>query len=219
MVFLLGEDEALRKKLQGMVVHDQKSDGSETPRQVGVWFGQPDQELRAQNYPYVTIDMINLQRDTMREMRGKTNADYLRPEDLTADDFEVDLPIPVNIDYQITTYSRHPKHDREMLSQLLTSRLIRFGTLSIVEKTEVVGDVTTNYVSERRMDVLNVAKRDSTEQAKRLFVNAITVRVSSEMVQSVFRTITQVLEVHVDFPTSLPEGMDGIGDFIIVQNP
>jgi hypothetical protein len=66
------------------------------------------------------------------------------------------------------------------------------------------------------MDLLSVAKRDATEQAKRLFVNAITVRVSSEIVQSAYRAIYKVLEVHVDMPTNGREdSYDGIGEFII----
>ena len=45
MTFLLDEDEAIRDLLLGMTVTDQKAN---TTRNVGVWFGQPDQELRDQ---------------------------------------------------------------------------------------------------------------------------------------------------------------------------
>lgn len=218
MVFLLSEDKALREKLQGMVVHDQVATGADRPRQVGVWFGQPDQEIRSQSYPYITIDMLDVQRDTQREMRGLTNADYLGPEDLgDADTFITDLPIPVNIQYQITTYSRHPRHDREILAQLMGSRLIRFGYLEIVEKDVTVDNVETVTSTYRRMDVINVAKRDMTEQAKRLFVNAITVKVSSEILQSALRAIYKVLEVHVDIPSNGRELLwDGLGEFVLV---
>lgn len=220
MTFLLSEDEALRKKLQGITVHDQKADGASVARPVAVFFGQPDQELRSQTYPYITIDMIDLQRDTQREMRGITNAEYLKPEDFGLDgatEFSVDLPIPVNIDYQITTYSRNPRHDRAILAQMLTKRLQRFGYLEIVEKDVTSGDTETVTSTFRRMDLINVAKRDNnSEQAKRLFVNAFTVRVSSEMVQTAFRAIYKVLEVHVDMPTGGREDtFDGIGSFVI----
>jgi hypothetical protein len=220
MAFLLSEDKALREKLQGIVVHDQKADGSSTARQVGVFYGQPDQELRSQNYPYITIDMIDVQRDTQREMRGITNAEYLKPTNFGLDgatEFSVDLPIPISIDYQITTYSRHPRHDREILSQMLTTRLQRFGYLEIVEKDVTSGSTETITSTFRRMDLISVAKRDNnSEQAKRLFVNAFTVRVSSEMVQTAFRAIYKVLEVHVDMPTGGREAnFDGIGSFVI----
>ena len=191
MTFLLSEDKALRELLQGVTVSDQKSDGADTPRQVGVWFGQPDQEVRSQSYPYVTIQMIDVSRDTAREMRGKTSSEYLRNDTVDeAAPFITDRPIPVNIDYQITTYSRHPRHDRQLLAEVLYSRLpFRFGTL----------DCDDNTV--RRLDVLDVTKRDVTEQAKRLFVNVFTVRVSSEILQSVLKQLYQVLEIHINPPT------------------
>jgi hypothetical protein len=197
--FLLGEDKALRVLLQGMTVHDQKADGTDTPRQVGVWFGQPDQEIRSQNYPYVTIDMIDINRDREREMRGIVNPDYLKPDNLEADTYEVDIPIPVNIDYQITTYSRHPRHDRELLAQVLYQKLpMRFGTLEVY--TGKVDEDDNPITTMRRLDVVDVAKRDTTEQAKRLFVNAITVRVSSEIAQGVFRNVYKVLELYLHNP-------------------
>ena len=70
MSFLLDEDEALRNLLKDLVVTDQKSVTEEGPqRKVGVWFGQPDQELREQKYPYITIDMIDIAEDFSRAHR------------------------------------------------------------------------------------------------------------------------------------------------------
>jgi hypothetical protein len=205
---MLTEDKALRQLMQGLTVMDQKSENEEAPRTVGVWFGQPDQELRNQNYPYITIDLIDVSRDQSREMRGKVNASYLEeaaklkagiaPE-IELEDWEIDTPIPVNIDYQITTYSRHPRHDRELLAKVLYDRLpFRFGTLNCEDNTV------------RRLDVLDVAKRDITEQAKRLFVNSITVRVSSEIPQGLFKQLYKVLTVRLDSPSF--DIYDGFGN-------
>jgi hypothetical protein len=194
MTFLLSEDAALRNVLQGVTVEDQKSENENTPRQVGVWFGQPDQELRTQNYPYITIDMVDIQRDAQREMRGMASPEYLRPANLPdTQDFEIHKPIPVNIDYQITSYARNPRHDRQLLAQLLYGKLpFRFGSLSLDDGTI------------RRLDVMDVSKRDVTEQAKRLFVNAITVRVSSEIAQDLYQNILYKVEsVHLHNPTIL----------------
>ena len=189
MTFLLSEDNALHKKLQGMIVSDQKSAGDNVDRQVGVWFGQPDQELRSQSYPYVTIDMIDVERDPSREMRGKVSPSYLAPELPNNKSFVMDMPIPVSITYQITTYARHPRHDRAIMAQLMFEKLpIRFGTLDL-------DDGTT-----RRLDVLGVAKRDVTEQAKRLFVNAVTIAVSSEIAQGQLTEVYKALEVVVHEP-------------------
>jgi len=196
MTFLLSEDKALRDALLGMVVHDQKADGQDTDRAVRVYFGQPDQELTPQLYPYVTIDMIDIQRDPEREMRGWTGKEYLAPADLDEDQrFEVEIPIPVNIDYQVTVFSRHPRHDRELLTQINFQKLPqRFGMLQLDDGTV------------RRMDVMGVSKRDATEQAKRLFINAITVRVSSEVSQGTLRTLYKVQEVHLDEPNAEDAG-------------
>jgi len=216
MTFLLSEDKALRKLLEGIVVHDQKATGDDVPRAVGVWFGQPDQELRTQNYPYITIDMIDVVREVDREQRGLVSPEYMTyPETFVNDNgdtvtfdpevhtFVIPKPIPVSIDYQITTYARHPRHDRELMSEILFTRLpFRFGWLEILEKTEVDGSTTTNTSTLRRLDVINVSKRDVTEQAKRLFVNAITVRVSSEITQETAAIYYKVQEVNTYGPAN-----------------
>lgn len=185
MTFVLSEDDALKKNLQGMTVHDQRSIGDNTPRQVAVFYGQPDQEIREQSYPYVTIDLLGINRDPDREMRGKTAAEYLTPEGL--DDthgWEQNLPIPVNLDYQITSYARQPRHDRELLAQLAMQKLpFRFGQLSLDDGTL------------RRLEVMGTSKRDATEQGKRLFVNAITVRISSEVPEVIYSDFYKVQEI------------------------
>lgn len=185
MTFLFSEDDALRNWLIGMTVSDQKATGDGVPRQVRVWFGQPDQELREQAYPYITIDMIDVVRDAEREMRGDTNAAYLRPANLpSTNDFRQHLPIPVNIDYQVTTYARNPVHDRQIMAQLLTMKLpLRFGQLQLDDGTI------------RRLEVTEVSKRNATEQAKRLFVNAITVRISSEIPEITYTELFPVYTV------------------------
>lgn len=186
MTFLLSEDHALRKLLTGITVSDQTSTNSNTPREVGVWFGQPDPEIRSQSYPYIVIDMLDVSRDTSREMRGTTNAQYLRDiiEPNIADDWEIDLPIPVNIDYQVTTFARHPRHDRQLMYSIMGNRIpFRFAVLQTDDNTV------------RRVDVVDVAKRDVVENGKRLFMNAFTLRVSSEITPAVYKSLYKVENV------------------------
>ena len=125
MTFLLSEDAALRNLLTGITVTDQKSDASGTAtRSVGVWFGQPDEQIRQQEYPYITIDMVDIAEAFERSMRGLVQPTYyeipefmpdgVTPYDPSTNNWYIDMPIPVNIDYQITTYARQPRHDREM---------------------------------------------------------------------------------------------------------
>ena len=193
MSFLLTEDSALRKQIEGVTVTDQKASGEGTPRPVRVYFGQPDQELANQSYPYITIDMIDINRANDREMRGlisdiTPNSEYLAPDVVGENTgWQIHTPIPVDLVYQITTYARHPRHDRELLAKVLYEKLpLRFGVL-------VCDDGTI-----RRLDVINTSKRDVTESAKRLFVNAITVQVSSEISQATLQQLYKVLEVNVD---------------------
>jgi hypothetical protein len=217
MTFLLSEDDAIRQRLQGMTVQDQKSEGGGVDRQVRAYFGQPDQELTPQLYPYITIDLLEVQRETAREMRGIVSPSYLSKNDFDpeTEGFEIEMPIPVFLTYQITTYARHPRHDRAILSQLMADRLPRFGYLEVVEKSNTVGDTTTVTSTFRRMDVINVTKRDVTEQAKRLFVNSITVRVSSEIAQGLYRNVNKALEVQIDNPTAeRAEGTDSNPYFV-----
>lgn len=181
MTFILAEDEALHTMLRGMTVSDQKN----SERSVGVWFGQPDPELRAQNYPYVTIDLIDVMEATERVMSGVARPWYYEHQlDLDEDfeDWEIFNPTPINLDYQITTYARQPRHDRQILAQIMRNRIPpRFGSLTCVEKTTVEDDDTVLHVTTRRLDLLGVTKRDMPESGKRLFMNAFTIRVSSEV--------------------------------------
>ena len=108
----------------------------------------------------------------------------------TLHDKDMDFPIPVNIDYQITTYARQPRHDRQILAELLYTKIpLRFAVLNVGPDTQ--------YGTARRLDVLDISKRDITEQGKRLFVNAITVRVSSEIAPSTFNKLYKVQEINV----------------------
>lgn len=198
MTFLLSEDKGLRDKLKDITVQDQRGDYEGKLRTVGVWFGVPDQEIRDQSYPYITIDLIDISRDFSREMRGvidesATQADYLFDnEDLSTGGGKLDLPIPMNLDYQLTTYSRHPRHDRDILAQLLTNKLpMRAGVLDLDDGTS------------RRLDVLDIAKRDMVEQGKRLFMNAITVRVSSELAQGTLKQLYKVSSIRPELFTTL----------------
>lgn len=194
MTFLLSEDEALRNLLKGMTVTDQKSASEEGPtRTVDVWFGQPDQELREQKYPYITIDMIDVAEDPSRAHRGRVKPEYMADPDIiegdttyspTLHNWDINYPIPVNIDYQVTAYSRQPRHDRQILTQLLYTRLpFRFGTLQTDDGTV------------RRLDILDVSKRDITESGKRLFVNAFTVRISSEIAPETYNKMYKATQV------------------------
>jgi hypothetical protein len=110
--------------------------------------------------------------------------DGVTPYDPSTNNWYIDMPMPVNIDYQITTYARQPRHDREMLATLMYTRLpLRMGAIELDDNTV------------RRLDVLDVSKRDISEAGKRLFVNAFTVRISSEIAPAEFTAVYKALQV------------------------
>ena len=221
MSFILDEDKAIRDLLMGMVVTDQRSVTEEGPtRQVGVWFGQPDQEIRDQKYPYITIDLVDIAEDFSRAMRGKVKPTYLQdpttigtdtPYDSDEHSWEIDFPIPVNLDYQITSYARQPRHDRQILAQLMYTRIpLRFAVLN-------TGDNTAQNTT-RRLDVLDIAKRDVSENGKRLFVNAITVRVSSEIAQSTYTKLYKALELNITGVSDTQGNQNPRGPFSVIDS-
>jgi len=182
MTFIINEDKALKTLLKGITVSDAKN----SARPVGVWFGQPDVEIREQSYPYITIDLVDIMEEKERNNRGITTLPYTPEGANSSTKYKTETPIPVAIDYQVTSYARQPLHDRAIIAALLTNILpFRFGTLEIPEDKTI-----------RRLELLGYTKRDITEQGKRLYVNVFTIRVSSEILPSILvakaPTITSV---------------------------
>lgn len=176
MPWLLSEDAALKNALAGITV----SDRADAARRVPVYFGLPDIELREQSYPYITIDLIDIEEARERVHRGAVELAYV-PEGFTepasTQARRVELPTPYDLTYQITSWARHPRHDRQILLQLLGNKIPhRFG--------QVVADAgATEFNSTvRRLDLVGVNKRDALDgDRKRLFRNVLTVRMSSEL--------------------------------------
>lgn len=173
MAFLLEEDLALKTLLTGITV----SDDRRAARPVEVWFGQPDLEMQNRTFPYISIDLVDINEAKERAMVGIPMLQYL-PEGaptitagtvLCANNF----PTPYDLDYLVTAWSRHPRHDREILSTLLRERTpIRYGQLRLPDTKRVA-----------RLDMLGGPQpADSTdENGKRLFRKALNLRVSTEL--------------------------------------
>ena len=180
MPVIINEDNALKKLLSGITV----SDAGNPARPVGVWFGQPDVQIRQQSYPYITIDLIGISEARERIHAGNTTLDYV-PEGVDPDkNYIVQYPIPVDLMYQITTFARQPRHDRQIMAQLFgpTRLPLRFGMIAIPEDNTA-----------RRLDMLRISKRDTTEQDKRLFCNVYTIQISSEFLRGDLEEMHQVL--------------------------
>lgn len=77
--------------------------------------------------------------------------------------------------YQISTFARHPRHDRALMTQLIQRRLpSKYGKLGILSDS----GVETTY---RHMFLDEFLKRDTVEEGRRLLHNIFIVRVVSEL--------------------------------------
>lgn len=208
--FLIAEDEALKAYLQGMTVADEKSAAANGPtgtvktRPVKVWFGYPDVEVRAQEFPFVTIDLIDIVPANDRQMQGKLfDGDYRGTIPAQAGfGYEYDYPIAYDIIYQLTTYARHPRHDRAILFQMWNKFPAKYGKLLVSNQID-----TEAYP--RSMFVDGYAKRDTFEDAesgnRRLLRNVFTLRIVSEMTPNVAADrVQRVEEVLINLPQNPP---------------
>lgn len=200
MSFILSEDYALKTYLQGMTVSDEKA----PTRPVQVYFGYPDVEIRTQTYPYVIIELIDIRAATERQMTGyfydNDNRGTVAPAEGVA--YRYATPLPYDLTYQVTSYSRHPRHDRGLLFQLQQKFPSQYGSL------QVPNDLGTQ-VAYRTMFLDGFIKRDQIEEGRRLFRNVYTVRIISEMTPSVAdNALSTVQTVEINrITTNIPAGL------------
>jgi hypothetical protein len=206
--FLIAEDTALKALLQGMTVGDEKT----ASRPVKVWFGYPDVEVRAQEFPFVTIDLIDMIPANDRQTSGQlVDNDYrgtVAP--IAGKTYRYEVPVAFDLIYQITTYARHPRHDRAMMFQLTHKFPSKYGGLLVPNE---LGTET----SRRHMFLDGFAKRDAVDGEtgnRRLLRNIYTVRVISELTPlDAGRRASRVEEVLVNLPeltdqtSNIPTGL------------
>ncbi|MFJ4739074.1 putative Ig domain-containing protein [Streptomyces sp. NPDC088775] len=197
MPFLLNEDKALKQKFQGLMVHDATSGMG---RKVAVRYRNPEYELADATYPLVLISHTRISRDEERESRGTVNLHYA-PEgyepwadmtDPTQSPYMAQMPIPLNIDYQLDVYARKELHLIELTGALMQFDLLpaRFGYLPVGEDGTV-----------RRLDLLGGPDytESKDELGKRLFCASWALRVSSEIFLSEIHTLTPAQRILIDF--------------------
>jgi len=175
MTFILSEDAALKTYLAGVTVSDEKS----ATRPVNVWFGYPDVEIRTQNYPFITIDLVSIRQASDRQTSGFTyDGDYMGTiANQTGKWYGYEIPVAYDLVYQITSYARHPRHDRAILYQLHEKFPSMRGYLP------VPNDLGTS-TAYRHMFMESMFKNDRAEGEngnKRLLRNIFTVRVVSQL--------------------------------------
>ena len=196
--FIFAEDKALKTHLQGIVVSDLK----DNERPVKVWFGYPDVELRAQEYPYMVIDLYDIQPASDRQSSGIWIDDTQRgtQEAVAGNTYSYYAPTVYDLYYQVSSYSRHPRHDRGIMLSMLNEKIPgKYGHLMVPQAN---GDDAVA----RHMFLEGFVKRDSVEDGRRLFRNVFSIRVVSEMTPLVpYAATPQVEIVNIESePTNIP---------------
>jgi len=198
--FILAEEAAIKNYLQGMTVSDEKAPS----RPVKVWYGYPDVEIRTQTYPYVVIELVDIVPAHDRQISG-----YIYDNDKQGTVAPVEgvvygyqTPLPYDLVYQITTYSRHPRHDRAILFQMQQKFPSQYGSL-------LVSNALNTESAYRHMFLDGLIKRDQIEDGKRLFRNVYTVRIVSEMTPSTAaNALPTVQTVQINrVTTNVPAGL------------
>ncbi|WP_033322063.1 hypothetical protein [Actinomadura atramentaria] len=189
MPWIFNEDGALKSRLQGMKVTDVNApDG----RPVQVRFRLPESELGDLTFPAVIIDHRSVERDPDREHRGLTIFGYLPEGEAPATEDEPfgpnEIPVPYNIDYQVTVLSRKAVHHVDLIGQVARFERLpaRFGALPIPQDGTV-----------RRLDLLGGPELSTDRDAdgKRLFTATYLIRVSTELVESALHRYRRVMEI------------------------
>jgi len=177
-----------------------------------VWFGYPDVDVRAQEFPFVTIDLIDMIPANDRQTSGQlVDNDYrgtVAP--ISGKTYRYEIPVAFDLIYQITTYARHPRHDRAIMHQLTHKFPSKYGGLLVPNE---LGTET----SRRHMFLDGFAKRDAVDGEtgnRRLLRNIYTVRVISELTPlDAGRRASRVEEVLVNLPeltdqtSNIPTGL------------
>jgi hypothetical protein len=171
--FLYAEDKALKTHLQGIQVQDTK----DNTRPVKVWFGYPDVELKNQEYPYMVIDLFDIQPANDRQSSGfwidNTNRGTQQASSNARHSYYA--PVVYDLYYQVSSFARHPRHDRTIIFEMLNRKIPgKYGHLIIPQANG------NGYVA-RHMFLEGFVKRDSVEDGRRLLRNVFSIRVVSEM--------------------------------------
>jgi hypothetical protein len=183
MTWIYNESGALKLKLQGLSVID----GNDTSgRPVLVRFRLPEDEPATAVYPMIVINNPQVSVAHDREHRGYIALSYA-PEGynywgedqaptLTPADspYTTENPIPMNLDFQVTLYTRKVLHGYQLLPTLSTVPYMppRFGYLQIPQDGTV-----------RSLDLLGGPEAEEVidGDGKRLFTWTYVVRAYSEI--------------------------------------
>jgi len=205
MSFILSEDLALKNLLAGITVSDEKNNS----RLVGVWFAYPDVESRNQSFPFITIELLDFDPASYRQHSGVFQDNDLQGTiaPTASSTYTYEIPIAWDLVYQITTYARHPRHDRSIISYLLNKVFpSKRGYL------DVPNDLGTE-TSYRHLMLEEFVKRDTIEDNRRLYRNVFTITVSSEGTAATYSSATTAVssvKINKQTTADIPPGQQPV---------
>lgn len=208
MTWLINEAAALKTNVSGLTVTDANAPSG---RPVEVRFREPETELADQVYPLILLEFSNIRKADEREHRsGPIFLDYV-PEgqpntgltvrdpisgayvpwdensDLPGPYKVYDYPLPYDVDFQITVFTRFQSHLMQLVGALAQPNRIpaRFGWIQVPQDGTI-----------RSLFLMGgpeiVASKDS--NGKRLFEAIYSVRVATELLSSEVSTIVNYVE-------------------------
>jgi len=180
MAFILAEDAALKEQLEGIMVTDSAS--AQNKRPVDVKFSYPAKEPSAREFPFIVVQLASIRKSDFREMRGiiPFHADNYIPDEEDWADYQpgganegeivwAEFPIPHDLYYIVSTYSRYDLHDREIQRELIRRRIPYRGGWVPVDETV------------RMLQLISMQTADFLDNEKRTFRKTYTVRLESEV--------------------------------------
>ncbi len=199
--FLFAEDEAIKKRFATLTV----SDDRDNDRPVQVFFRYPEGETE-RKYPFITIELIDVIHAKNRQHSETyldthraghpNNLDYWpstssasSPNVVGFDSFRTTEFTPVDLLYQVSTFTRSAIHDRQLASQMLAN-IVPFRYSSIM----IEADGTS-----RRLDLLDWSTADLLDPEagyrKRIFRKVYTLQMTSEIPTTALLGLKKVLSV------------------------
>lgn len=206
MPWLLNEDAALKKKLQGLQVFDANAPQG---RPVPVRFRLPETEVADLTFPIIVIEHDGWYPAPEREHRGYVQLPYA-PEgyapwwnvtgdpnteqfDPTDSPYWSDFPIPYNLDYFVTVYARiMHEHTIPLVAQLAASDRLhpKFAFLDVPQDG-----------TKRTLQLLGgpAGADEYDTNGKRLFSVKYKIRVFSELVPAAITQFARVGRINFNF--------------------
>lgn len=196
-MFILAEEAAMHRAVEGIEVDDFAATSRGERRSVGVRYGFPEAEVKDRDYPFISIDLVDILRDTTREHRGYRPMPYtpdepgyeqfVQPEGTADTQAYGEWPVPYNLLFMVATYSRNVLQDRAIQHHLMWN-VFRRDAVVVVGGTPVEAGTPESgqhsaEQTQRRLVLQQMSRQDTRDRnnGKRLFRQVYGCYIESEL--------------------------------------